>query len=193
MKRLIFVGLTALTLAAPLAMATTASAHEVGYPYYQQDYRQNHRDFRDDRRSAAARATAHAGDKKHEVAILHDRGNLFAIGLGRHATDLGIAARAESARHAATKLHLRGRDRTGKRLDIGVEGNKVAFVHPIEHDAIERVDAGAADADDFDWDKFVLAFRKAVVVTELDHVGSFAFIMSIFPRVAGPILFIAFH
>ena len=133
---------------------------------------------------------AEAGANENHTGVNQRLPNLVGRFHRRLVTKLRIAARAESARHATTKLNLRGRDRTGKRLDIGVEGNEGGLVHPIEHDAIERVDAGAADPDDFDWKELVLAFRKAVVVAELDHVGSFAFIMSILHL---EILFIAFR
>jgi len=52
MKRFLFVTLAALTLAAPLAFATSASAAEYGYSQNNDgrgDYRQDRQDFRSDR------------------------------------------------------------------------------------------------------------------------------------------------
>src|SRR4029450_4380695 len=60
-------------------------------------------------------------------------------------------------------------DRTGERLHVGVDRNHFGMLHPIEHDAVERVRAGASDPDDFDREIVFLFFRQAVVAAELDH------------------------
>jgi len=54
-------------------------------------------------------------------------------------------------------------------LHIGVDRNEIAFFDSVEHDAIERVRAGATDAHDFDRDNLFFAFRQCVVVAELNH------------------------
>ena len=69
----------------------------------------------------------------------------------------------------AAELHFVRRDRAGERLHIGVDRDEIGLVHAIEHDAVERVRAGAADADDFDREIVFVLFRQAVVAAELDH------------------------
>ncbi len=46
------------------------------------------------------------GEQEHEVAILHHRGDLLPVGLGRLPAELRVAARAEAAGHAAADEHL---------------------------------------------------------------------------------------
>ena len=82
---------------------------------------------------------------------------------------LGIAAGAEPARGFAADLHLPGRDRAGERLHVGVDRDHFGVLHAVEHDAVERVRAGASHADDFDREIVFLFFRQAVVAAELDH------------------------
>jgi hypothetical protein len=60
-------------------------------------------------------------------------------------------------------------DRTGERLHIGVDRDEIGFFHSIEDDAIERIRARAADANDLNRDDFLFAFRQRVIVAKLDH------------------------
>ena len=89
--------------------------------------------------------------------------------VGGVVAQFGIAAGAEPARDGAAELHFVRRDGTGERLHVGVDRDEIGFVQSVEHDAIERIRAGAADADDFDRNDFLFAFRQAVVAVELDH------------------------
>jgi len=45
---------------------------------------------------AAAGATAHTGDQKHEVAVFHHSGDLFTVGLGGLAAEFRVAAGTET-------------------------------------------------------------------------------------------------
>ena len=84
--------------------------------------------------------------------------------------ELGIAASAEPVRARAAELDFSRRDRARQRLHIGVDRDQIAFVHAVEQHAIERIRSGAADANDFDGNWFLLPFRQTVIFTELDHV-----------------------
>ena len=89
---------------------------------------------------------------------------------------LGIAARAQAARHRPAELHLVRGDGAGERLHIGIHGQEIGALESVEHDAIKRIGAGTADADYFDGDNVVLLFGQAVVAAELDHRMGFWFI-----------------
>jgi hypothetical protein len=54
-------------------------------------------------------------------------------------------------------------------LYVGVDRNHFGMLHPVKHDAVERVRASASDPDDFDREIVFLFFRKAVIAAELDH------------------------
>ena len=128
------------------------------------------RDLRDHRRGAGAGpATETRADKDH--ARIRQRLPDFIRRLrGRVVAELRIAAGAESTRDGSPELNFVRRHRAGERLHVGVDRDEIGLVHAIEHDAIEDIRAGAADADHFDRDDiFLFAFGQAVVATKLDH------------------------
>ena len=108
------------------------------------------RDPRDDRRGAGAGAAALArGDEDHVAAA--ERGlDLVVRLLGGAAADLGIGARAEALRELAADVDLRLRVRHLQLLDVRVDGDELDLRDAGVHHPVQRVQAGAADADDAD-------------------------------------------
>ena len=139
------------------------------------------RHLRDDRRRARTGAAAESGANENHSRALHALRAFRRRILRRVVAQLGIAAGAEPARDCPTDLHLVRRDRAGERLHVGVDRDHFGLLHPVEHDAVERVRAGASDADDLDRNVF-LFFRQAVVAAELDHGCSSGFQLGIMKR-----------
>ncbi len=125
--------------------------------------------MRDQRRRPGTGPAAEARADKNHARIDKCLADFVGRFHRRLITKFGIAARAEAARDQAAELHFARRHRTGERLHFGIDRNEIAFFHSVEHDAIERVRAGATDAHDFDWDNFFFPFRQGVVVAELNH------------------------
>ena len=126
--------------------------------------------MRDQRSRTGTGPAAEARTDKNQARIDQRLADFIGRFHRRLVTKLRIAARTEAARDRTAKLHFARRHRTGERLDIGIDGNEIALFYSVEHDAIKRVRAGAADAYDFDRDNFFFAFRQCVVVAELNHL-----------------------
>ena len=104
----------------------------------------------DDRGGAAAGATAGAGGDEDHVGALQQALDLVLLLEGGAVADLGVGAGAEAARLLVADVHGDVGDAELQRLKIGVDGHEldpgdVRVDHPVD-----RVDAGAADADDPD-------------------------------------------
>jgi|GEM_PF-6909319 len=108
------------------------------------------RDFRDDRRSAAARAASHARQQKHQVAILHHRGDFFAIRLRGFTAQFRIAAGAEPAGHARADENLVLHGRRRQRLQIGVDHRELEALEVFHLEAVHRIGTRAAHPHQFD-------------------------------------------
>ena len=108
------------------------------------------RDARDDRRGAGAGAAALAGgDEDHVGAAQRALDRVVAV-LGRAAADLRVGARAEPLGELAADVDLRRRVAHLELLDVGVDRDEVDLRDAGVDHPVERVQAGAADADDAD-------------------------------------------
>ena len=120
------------------------------------------RDPRDDRRRARAGAAALAGgDEDHVRAAQRalERGRSV---LGGPAADLGVGARAEPFGELAADVDLRRRVAHLKLLDVGVDGDEVDLGDAGVDHPVERVQPGAADADDADHREVGRAVARAL-------------------------------
>ena len=108
------------------------------------------RDARDDRRGAGAGAAALAGgDEDHVGAAQRALDRVVAV-LGRAAADLGIGAGAETLGELAADVDLRRRVAHLQLLDVRVDRDEVDLRDAGVDHPVDRVQAGAADADDAD-------------------------------------------
>src|SRR5262249_53341623 len=85
--------------------------------------------------------------------------------------ELGIATCAQATGDGAAELYLVSSNGTRQRLHVGVDRQNFCSFQAIEHDPIERIQTGAADTDDFDWNKFLRALGETVVFAKLNHIG----------------------
>ena len=109
------------------------------------------------------------GTNKNHSRALHRFAQFVGGFLRRVIAQLGSPPAPSPRVIVTTELDFACRDRTGERLHVGVDRDHFGMLHPVEHDAVERVRAGASDADDFDREIVFLFFRQAVVAAELDH------------------------
>ena len=106
--------------------------------------------LRDDRSSPRARAPALAGGDEHHVRAAQRALDLVVRLLGRRAPDVRVGARAEALRQLAADVDLHRRVAHLELLDVRVHGDELDARDPgIDH-PVDRVQAGAADADDAD-------------------------------------------
>ena len=126
-------------------------------------------------RRARTGAAAESGADKNHPRALQRLAHFVGRFVRRVVAQLGIAAGAESARDGPADLHFVCGDRAGERLHVGVDRDHFGVLHAVEHDAVERIRAGASDADDFDRESSSCLFRQAVIAAELDH-RSLAFV-----------------
>ena len=108
------------------------------------------RDPRDDRCGAGAGAAALARGDEHHVRAAQRGPQLVHRLLGGGASDRRVGARAEPLRQALADRDLRRRVRDRERLPVGVHGDEVDLGDPRVHHPVDRVQPGAADADDAD-------------------------------------------
>ena len=108
------------------------------------------RDPRDDRRRAGAGAAALAGGDEDHVRAAQRALDLVVALLGGAAADLGVGAGAEALGELAADVELRRRVAHLELLDVGVDRDEVDLRDPGVDHPVERVQAGAADADDAD-------------------------------------------
>ena len=104
----------------------------------------------DDRGGAGAGAAAGAGGDEDHVGALEQALDLVLLLEGGAVADLGVGAGAEPARLLVADVDGDVGDAELQRLKIGVDRHELdpgdaGVDHPVD-----RVDAGAADADDFD-------------------------------------------
>ena len=127
------------------------------------------REPRDHRRGAGAGAAADAGGDEDHVGALQQALDLVLLLEGRLVAELRVGARAEATRDAAAEVDGDVGGRLLQRLKVGVDGHELdAGDLRLDH-AVDRVDAGAADADHADHRQ--VGARRAVVVA---HAGLLA-------------------
>ena len=108
------------------------------------------RDPRDDRRGTGAGAATLAGrDEDHVGAAQRALDRVVAV-LGRAAADLRVGAGAEALGELAADVDLRRRVAHLQLLDVGVDRDEVDLRDAGVDHPVDRVQAGAADADDAD-------------------------------------------
>ena len=107
-------------------------------------------DLGDDGRATGAGPAALARGDEHHVGALQHLFDLGAVLFGGLATDLGIRARAETARELATDVELHVGVGEQQRLRVGVHRDELDTLEAGVDHAVHRVAATAADADDLD-------------------------------------------
>ena len=108
------------------------------------------RQFGDHRRSAGPGATAHSGGDENHVSIPHQLGEHIRALFRRASADFGPAAGAEAAGDLVADSHRNFGVAVQQRLGIGVDGNELDPGYAgIDH-PVDRIAAGAADADHLD-------------------------------------------
>src|SRR4051794_30869946 len=114
------------------------------------------RDLGHDRSATGAGAAALArGDEDHVGALQH-LFDLLAVALGRLATDVGIAARAQAPGELTADVELHVRVAHQQRLRVGVDGDELhALEAGVDH-AVDGVHATTTDADHLDHREVVL-------------------------------------
>ena len=120
-------------------------------------------------RARSGAATLAGGDEDHVGALDH-LFDLFGVRLGGVATDLGIAAGAETAGEVASDVELEIGVAHQQRLRIGVDGDELhALQSGIDH-PVDGVDTATADPHDLDDGEIVLG--RADHQRDLPVVGS---------------------
>ena len=107
-------------------------------------------DPRDDRCSAGAGAAALAGGDEDHVGAAERVLDLVVALLGGAAADVRLGARAETLRQLAADVDLHRRVRQLELLHVGVDGDELDLRDAGVDHPVDRVQAGAADADDAD-------------------------------------------
>jgi hypothetical protein len=105
--------------------------------------------------SAGAGAAALTRGDEHHVGALHHLVDLVVVGFSGRASDLGIAAGAETAGEVATDVELDVGVAHEERLGIGVDRDELDTLQPRIDHPVDRVDAAAADTDDLDHSEIV--------------------------------------
>ena len=105
------------------------------------------RDPGDHRRGAGAGAAAHAGGDEHHVRAGEVVADLVDHLLGGGAPDLGLRAGAEPFGHLHAHLDDALGLRHGERLGVGVGDDEIDALEPGGDHVVDRVAAGAADAE----------------------------------------------
>ena len=104
----------------------------------------------DDRGGAGARAAAGAGGDEDHVGALEQALDLVLLLEGRAVADLGVGTGAEAAGLLLADVDGDVGDADLQRLKIGVDGHELDARDPRLDHAVDRVDAGTADADHAD-------------------------------------------
>ncbi len=108
------------------------------------------REASDDRCGTGARASAGARGHEDHVRALEEALDLVLLLEGGAVAELGIRARAQAAAGACAQVHGHVRQRLLERLKVGVDRHELdAGDAGLDH-AVDRVHAGAADADHAD-------------------------------------------
>ena len=107
-------------------------------------------DPRDDRRGAGAGAAALAGGDEDHVRAAEGVLDLVVALLGGAAADVRLGAGAETLRQLAADVDLDRRVRELELLHVGVDGDELDLRDAGVDHPVDRVQAGAADADDAD-------------------------------------------
>ena len=126
--------------------------------------------MRDVRRRARARASAEPGANKDHSCTGQRLANLFCRFESGLIANFGVAACAQAAGDRATELHFVRSNRACQRLHVGVNRQDLGSLQSIEHDPVERVETGAANADNFDWNRVLPPLGEAVVFAKLNHI-----------------------
>jgi len=96
------------------------------------------------------KAAPHAGGDEHHVGAI-ERAHDFLERLFRgDSTDIGPRARAQAARDADAELDLAVGDRLAHGLRVGVADDELAADQVRADHVVDRIAAGATDADDGD-------------------------------------------
>ena len=93
---------------------------------------------------------AFAGGHEHHVRAAQRSPEGIASLLCRASPDVGVSARAQAFGDVSADVDLRRRIGALERLDIGVHGHELDLVDAGVDHAVDRVQPGAADADDAD-------------------------------------------
>ena len=114
-------------------------------------------------RGAGAGAAAGAGGDEDHVGALEQALDLVLLLEGRAVADLGVGAGAEAARLLVADVDGDVGDAELQRLKVGVDRHELDPGDPRVDHAVDRVDAGAADADDPDHRLVRLAAARRLV------------------------------
>ena len=117
----------------------------------------------DDRGGAGAGAAAGTGGDEDHVGALQQALDLVLLLEGGAVADLGVGAGAEAARLLVADVDGDVSDAELQRLKIGVDGHELDPGHAGVDHPVDRVDAGAADPDDFDHRLVRLAAARRLV------------------------------
>src|SRR6266446_3424940 len=83
---------------------------------------------------------------------------------------LRIATCTQATGDSATELYFVCRNGARQRLHVGVDGEDFCSLQSVEHDPVERIQTGATNTDNFDWNKFLRPLGEAVIFAELNHI-----------------------
>ena len=97
------------------------------------------RDLGDNRCCSGPSASAETGTDKDQPGLRQSLADFIGCFLRGIESKVGIATGAESASNGPSQLHFHGCHRTGEGLRVGVGGDEIGLVHPIEHNAIQRI------------------------------------------------------
>ncbi|MPM14630.1 hypothetical protein SDC9_60994 [bioreactor metagenome] len=107
------------------------------------------RAFGNDSRGSRAGSAAHTGGDERHIRAAERFGNHFAALVRGFAADFRVRARAEAFGQLLADLNLNGCFCQIQRLLIGINRNEFNAPEAVLNHAVDRVAAGAADADNF--------------------------------------------
>src|SRR5438552_3173410 len=121
------------------------------------------------RRTRAGAATE-SGTNENRPRIGERLANFFSRFHGCLITKFRIASCAQTAGDTSPELYFMGCYGTGEGLHVSIDCNHVRSLEAIEHDAVERIQPGAADAYNFYRNKVCQTIRESVIFIKLNHV-----------------------
>src|SRR6266508_3270781 len=84
--------------------------------------------------------------------------------------NLGVATCPQATGDCPPELYFVCSNGTRQRLHVGVERQNFCALQTVEHNPVERIQTGAADTDNFDWNRFLRTLRETVVFAKLNHI-----------------------
>src|SRR6266498_2926119 len=128
------------------------------------------REMRDIRRRARSRASPQPSADEDHSRPSQRLANLLCRFKSGLIANLGVATCPQATGDCPPELYFVCSNGTRQRLHVGVERQNFCALQTVEHNPVERIQTGAADTDNFDWNRFLRTLRETVVFAKLNHI-----------------------